>query len=440
MDAAEPKRRLHVYRASSARSLLRDEARPIDQATRPFYAVWEVTLRCDLACHHCSSRAGRARDDELTTSEALDLVAQLRDLGVEEVTLIGGEAYLRGDWLDIVGAIRKHGMRCTMVTGGRGFSRGHAEAAKVAGLQSVSVSVDGMSASHDALRGVRGSFDAALTAIESVLATGMQVTANTQIGRRNIRDVPELFGRLVAAKIAAWQPQLTVPMGRAADEADIVLEPFQMLEVMPMLARLKSRADDAGVVFWAGNNVGYFGPHEAELRDSVPSCHRGSCGAGRAAIGIESNGNIKGCPSLPSEDYVGGNVREARLRDIWERAPDVGFMRERSVADLWGRCRSCYYAEECLGGCSWTAHSATGRPGNNPYCHHRALALLREGLRERIVQRELPPGRSFDLGVFDIVEEPWPDGELAAAKAVARGEQVWLPSCPAPKTELSSEP
>src|ERR1700687_2316854 len=400
--------------------------RPIDRVTRPHYAVWELTLGCNLSCHHCSSRAGRARPDELSTDEARSLVTQMGDLGVEEVTLIGGEAYLRTDWLDVVRAVRGRGMRCTMVTGGRGFTPERANAAREAGLQSVSVSVDGLESSHDSLRGVRGSFQSALQALAYARAAGMQVTANTQIGRANLRDIPLLFERLIEAGIAAWQAQITVPMGRAADRPALVLEPNQMLELIPMLARLKRRGDQAGVVFWPGNNVGYFGPHEAELRDSPPECHRGPCGAGRAAVGVESNGNIKGCPSLPSADYVGGNVRENALQDIWERSPRVGFMRERSVEDLWGHCRTCYYAADCLGGCSWTAHSIMGRPGNNPYCHHRALTLLRVGRRERMVRRTAAPGNSFDVATWDLIEEDWPEPELARARAVARGEEEWL--------------
>ena len=313
-----------------------------------------------------------------------------------------------------------------MVTGGRGFSAERARAARDAGLQSVSVSVDGTPGSHDALRGVRGSFDAAMAAIAHARAAGVQATANTQIGRANVRDIPALFEALIAAGIAAWQVQITVPMGRAADEPELLLEPYQMLEVMPMLARLKSRADAAGVVFWPGNNIGYFGPHEEQLRDSLAECHRGSCGAGRTTLGIESNGNVKGCPSLPSDVYVGGNVREHPLIDLWERSQPLRFMRERSVDDLWGHCKTCYYAAECLGGCSWTAHSSTGRPGNNPYCHHRALTLLRGGRRERLERRAAPPGRSFDLGVFDLVEEGWPAGELESARGVSRGEEAWL--------------
>jgi len=83
--------------------------RHADRQARPINAVWEVTLRCDLACRHCSSRAGRARPDELTTAEALDLVDQMADLGVLEVTLIGGEVYLRDDWTEIIRAIRRRG-------------------------------------------------------------------------------------------------------------------------------------------------------------------------------------------------------------------------------------------------------------------------------------------------------------------------------------------
>ena len=393
---------------------------------RPHYAVWELTLGCDLACTHCSSRAGRPRAEELSLDEARKLAADLAALGVEEVTLIGGEAYLRDDWLEVIRAIRANHMRCGLVTGGRAFTLERAQAAKAAGLQSVSVSVDGLEASHDKLRGVRGSFVAAFAALANARAAGMQATANTQIGKSNLRDIPEVFERLLAAGIRGWQPQITVAMGRAADHPEVLLEPYQMLEAMEMLGRLKQRADQANVLFWPGNNVGYFGPHEAAMREDSPGQYRGSCGAGRASIGIESNGNIKGCPSLPSKEYVGGNVRNNALQDIWERSAEVGFMRERSPEDLWGHCRGCYYAAECLGGCSWTAHSVMGRPGNNPYCHYRALQLLRQGRRERVVRKSAPPGGSFDLGTWELVEETWPENELARAQAVGRGEEQWL--------------
>src|SRR3954467_7883951 len=97
---------------------LADEVRPIDERVRPIYAVWEITLACDLACRHCGSRAGRERPDELDTAQAFDLVDQMAALGVREVTLIGSEAYLRDDWTDIAKRIVGHGMACGVTTGG----------------------------------------------------------------------------------------------------------------------------------------------------------------------------------------------------------------------------------------------------------------------------------------------------------------------------------
>ena len=53
---------------------LASDVRETDRRWRPIYAVWETTLKCDLACRHCGSRAGRERPDELDTAECLDLV------------------------------------------------------------------------------------------------------------------------------------------------------------------------------------------------------------------------------------------------------------------------------------------------------------------------------------------------------------------------------
>ncbi|MEZ4405427.1 MAG: radical SAM protein [Polyangiales bacterium] len=405
---------------------LADEVRPIDQRWRPIYAVWEITLRCDLACRHCGSRAGRTRPDELTTDECLDLVRQMAELGTKEVTLIGGEAYLRDDWTTIARAVRAHGMECTMTTGGRGLTRERVREAKAAGIQSVSVSVDGLEETHDQLRGVKGSFAAAMEAMANLKAEGVHFSANSQFGRHSIREMPPLFQRLCENGIHSWQVQLTVPMGRAADEPELLLEPYQMLEVMPMLARLKEVANRYKVRIWPGNNVGYFGPYESLLRGTPPRGHMSSCGAGRSTLGIEADGSIKGCPSLPTAQYTGGNIRDESLKDIWERSKALRFTRDRTVNDLWGYCRDCYYNDTCRAGCNWTTQVFFARPGNNPFCHHRALELLREGKRERVVRVEAAPGEPFDHGRFDIVVEDWPADELVKARRLAETGDGWL--------------
>lgn len=396
-----------VAEPSRRRLPLAEAVRPIDEACTPLYAVWEITLACDLACVHCGSRAGRARPDELTTEEALDLANQMVLLGVKEVTLIGGEAYLREDWLDIAKVFRANRVLCNVTTGGRNFTLERAKAAKAAGIEGVSVSVDGIGETHDRLRAAKGSFEAAMNALANAKSAGLRISANTQINRWNRHELTPLLERLLQQGITAWQPQLTSPMGRAADEDELLLEPWHLIDLFPELVKLKERCDEAGALFWPGNSVGYYGPYEHILREAFPAGHRGACGAGIKTLGIEANGDVKGCPSLPSEEYVGANVRHAPLKDIWQRSHQLRFTRDQRVTDLKGFCATCYYADDCRAGCNFMSHVLLGEIGDQPFCHHRALTLKEQGLRERVVRVDAAPGAPFDHGRFAIVREPW---------------------------------
>jgi radical SAM protein with 4Fe4S-binding SPASM domain len=383
------------------------------------YAVWELTLQCNLACVHCGSRAAKARPNELTTAEALDLVEQMRDAGIAEVTLIGGEAWLRADWLTIVKAIRAAGMTCSLTTGGYGISAGAAEAMREAGVQQVSVSIDGLRETHDRLRGKAGSWNAAFASLRQLKRAGVPITCNTQINRLSARELALIYEDIVEAGCRAWQIALTVPMGRAAERSEILLQPSELLDLFPLLNELAVRSERDGVLFYPGNNIGYYGPYERRLRgrQGVDAIWDG-CQAGLTSIGIEADGAIKGCPSLPTSAYTGGNIREKPLRELLETAElniNANMGAPEGAEHLWGFCRTCEYAELCRGGCTWTAHVFFGRRGNNPYCHHRALMKAKSGVRERLVMKTAASGQPFDHGTFEIVEEAagnaWPEGD-----------------------------
>ncbi|MEZ4383366.1 MAG: radical SAM protein [Nannocystaceae bacterium] len=387
----------------------------------PAYVVWELTLRCDQPCRHCGSRAGAARPEELTTAQALEVVDQLAAMGTREVVLIGGEAYLHPGFLAIIRGLKGAGIRPEMTTGGRGVTPELAAAMAEAGLYSASVSVDGLEVAHDLIRKAPGSHASAMAALGHLRAAGLRVTANTNINRVNKGDLEGLYALLKGAGVRGWQVQITAPLGRAADRPAMLLQPYDLLDVVPRLAALKRQAFADGVVVMPGNNLGYFGPEEGLLR----SVHAGGrdhwqgCHAGRLILGIESDGAVKGCPSLQTYAYVGGNLRERSLREIWEEAPELAFTRGRTVDDLWGFCKTCPFAQVCLGGCSFTAHSIFGRRGNNPYCHFRARTLAAAGERERLVPGAAASGRPFDHGLFDLVVEPLDAPEPAAAAAAS---------------------
>lgn len=371
--------------------------------------VWELTLRCNLSCGHCGSRAGRPRSNELTTAEALAVVDRLAELPAKEVALIGGEAYLRPDWDLIAGAITARGMQCTMVSGGRGLDADVARRAAQAGVANVSVSIDGHETSHDLQRGWSGSFRAALAALRHLAAAGVPTSVNTQINRISMPDLEPLVEELGREQVWAWRVSLTVAMGRAADRPEWLLQPWELLELFPRLAAMSKRCRSLGIVFAPGNNIGYFGPYE-ELWRGGPSGegYWQGCQAGAHVLGLEADGTLKSCPSLPRSAYAGGNILETPLHALLRTAP-LAHLAERTAEDLWGFCKTCYYADTCRAGCTWTGHVLFGRSGNNPYCHHRALEHNSRGLRERLELVEAAPGLPFDHGRFTLVLEPIPE-------------------------------
>lgn len=402
--------------------------RAVDPAVdlgKPIYAVWEITLRCDHACDHCGSRAVKARPDELSTEEMFEVADKLAAMGSREVTLIGGEAYLRPDCPALVERLARHGVRVTMQTGGRGLTKDRCRTLKDAGIAAIGVSIDGPPEIHDLLRASKGSQVAALQALDHCRELGIVTSSNMQVNRLSQHFLRQTFEQVKEHGIRAWRCQLTVPMGRAADRPEWLLEPWKILDVIDELAVLKTeeaqRTHAAGkpieqmVNISLGNNLGYFGPHEELLRSlpGLSSQYWSGCAAGKYTIGIESDGRVKACPSLPTHPYTGGNLRDIPLEQLWE-TPALRFARDRKTPseggdELWGFCRGCYYADVCMAGCSWTSHVTLGRRGNMPWCYHRASTLKKQGLRERIRKVVDAEGLPYDYAKFELVVEPWED-------------------------------
>jgi radical SAM protein with 4Fe4S-binding SPASM domain len=298
-----------------------------------------------------------------------------------------------------------------MQTGGFALTEERVRAAKEAGLGTCGVSVDGLEALHDEIRGVKGSFRSAMQALELLRKYEIPSGCNTQVHSRTMPQMRGILHEIASRGARGWQIQLTVAMGNAVDNDALLLQPYQMLELMPLLGELYDEARARGVRMQPGNNIGYFGPFEHKWRLGNDEKHWSGCAAGHAVLGIEADGVIKGCPSLPTVGFSGGNVRDLTIEDIWRFSREIRFSRDRQIHELWGRCRGCYYADVCRGGCTWTSTVLFGRPGNNPYCHHRARELAKEGLRERIVKTQEAPGTPFDQGRFALITEPADGGE-----------------------------
>lgn len=372
------------------------------ERTVPVHVVWEITLACNLKCTHCGSRAGKVRPGELTTEQCFEIIDQLEKLGTREITIIGGEAFLRKDWLDIISRIDRAGIECSMQSGAYNLNEKRIIQAKEAGIKNIGISVDGLPEVHNAIRGRIDSYEHAMRGLELLKKHGIVSSVNTVITKENQFQLDDMLDDFIARGIKNWQIQLVVAMGNAVENDNHIIQPYELIDLYDRLIKVYQRALANGILIQAGNNIGYYGPYEHIWRQGNDA-HWSGCQAGHTSIGIEADGAIKGCPSLPTTEYTGGNIKDMSLTDIWNYSEQMKFTRHRNEDELWGHCKTCYYSSVCMSGCTWTSHVLFGKRGNNPFCHYRALSLHKEGKIEHVRKVQEAEGKPFDHGLFEIV-------------------------------------
>ncbi len=359
---------------------------------RPRNCVWELTLACNLRCAHCGSRAGRPRDRELDTAECLDVVAQLAALQCDLVTLSGGEPLLRRDWDVIARAAADLGIYVNLVTNGTLVDRDVARRTVDAGLVNVGVSVDGPEDLHDGIRG-KGAFARTMAGIANLRAVGMSVGVLTHVNRQNLARLQDVRRVALEAGAATWRLQLGKPMGSMTERQDLLLRPRDLLTLVPEIARLKALG---GIGVSVGDSIGYYGTHDKALRGRGWRGGRAEswqgCQAGLQAIGIESDGGIKGCLSMQAEMGDGdpfreGTVTDTSLAELWFREGAFPYNREFRADSLTGFCRRCAHASVCKGGARCVAAAATGALGEDPFCYHRVIAMHGDGRLRTAIAR-----------------------------------------------------
>ena len=332
----------------------------------PFIAVLELTLRCPCRCQTCGSHAGAPRACELDHGEWLGVIGSLADLGCRRITLMGGEPLLYPRWVDLVHAARARDMLVDLISCGQGLDENVAFAMRDCGLHAVTISIDGLAATHDAQRRVSGCFEQALRASRLVDQAGLKVGVTSQVNQGNLSELESLAPMLEAAGVLGWQLQLTLPLGRAEEHRHLITPPAMMPDLLRVLRRLARRP---GLRPHLTDNIGYGTDDDMELRTiqgGFPRPWLGCC-AGLDALGVTSDGRVKGCLALP-DTCVEGNVRQESLVAMWNDPDRFSYNRHYTPAQLSGACADCAQAQGCRGGCTATAYAMHGRPGVSTHC------------------------------------------------------------------------
>jgi radical SAM protein with 4Fe4S-binding SPASM domain len=327
----------------------------------PGCAVWEITLACNLNCIHCGSAAGKKRDDELSTKEALSLCEDLHGIGCQGVALMGGEPLLRSDWVEISQRVHELGMDLSIITNGW-LGQDEKTIQNIVDLapECVTVSLDGGEASvHDMIRGVKGSFDRATKAIDRYSGLGLPTSVITTVHKLNLKQLVKVRDFL-RGKGVAWQIQMATPYGRL--ERKHVLSQEEYYSVALFISST-SKQFSKEIMVAGAHDMGYFSPILPELQVKEWQ----GCQAGISTLGIQSNGNVLGCLALPDE-FIEGNIRNRTLSDIWYDESTCKYSRHFKSSDIKAHCGRCEYKMQCGGGCSAVSVSMAGGLHQDPYC------------------------------------------------------------------------
>jgi len=325
------------------------------------HAVIELTNRCNLRCPHCASDSGAARADELDTAAWLDCLDQIRGLGGEEITLLGGEIFLRDDWEVIARHIVDGGLRLILISNGLLIDAGIRARLRALRPHLIGISLDGASPeSYRRHRGVDG-FARVMALLDGLHADGhAEVNAITTFTRGNL-DEFAAFADLFTDRATTWQIQVANLGGSRFDRGQFLTRDDYHRLCALVAACLRERGGRLRLRLM--DDLGYF-PRDPTFA-FLHQCWQG-CIAGRQLIGLRSDGTVLGCLAL-GPGHEEGSIRSRPLAAIWRDPAAFAGLRHKQLS---GHCRDCVHATACGAGCTAMAESTTGSSGCNAYCLH----------------------------------------------------------------------
>lgn len=365
---------------------------------------WELTARCNLKCCHCRAEA---MDDfaagELTTAQVLAVARDIRATADPIMVLTGGEPLVRKDFFDIAKGCVGMFSRVALATNGTTVDEAIARRIVETGIQRVSVSIDGAkAATHDAFRGVPGSFEATLRGYDAMARAGVSLQVNATVAKHNIDEVEELLNFVIARKAAAFHVFALVPVGCGAqisDDARLSTEQMEkflrwlFIKSVELRDRIHIKATCApqyyrimrevsremGIPLPAsGHPGGRPGAHPPQAGQKPAGAPGGmeamtrGCLAGSAVCFISRIGDVQPCGYLP---VIVGNVLKQPFGEIWRNSQEFSSL--RNPGKLKGKCGSCGYRVICEG-CRARAYAATSDfMSEDPDCSYAGAPAAR---------------------------------------------------------------
>jgi SynChlorMet cassette radical SAM/SPASM protein ScmF len=315
---------------------------------------------CNLACRHCwiaptyQGSGGNGRHVNL--NYVRKAIREARPLGLQCVKLTGGEPTLHPQFRELVTLIGAAGPSIIIETNGTLIDADLAAfLRRESHVSFISVSVDGATAeTHDALRGVPGSYDRAINGIRALVEVGFRPQLICSVHEGNVSQMAEVVALAEELGCGSAKFNYIQALGRGKqffEEHGLgvaeVIQTYHSTE-----AELASRSQIP--IF---SNV----PFAFYSVSKLLSERLGRCMV-TSILGMLSDGTLALCGigvHVPELAY--GHVEKDNLRDLWCYSPGLVRLREQIPAQLTGVCEQCAHRDHCLGSCVAYNFHETGR-------------------------------------------------------------------------------
>ncbi len=330
--------------------------------------IWNFTNRCNLSCLHCYSKASLDSSDVLSTEKIMDTIPKLKKGGIKFVIFSGGEPLTRRDIFEIAEAFKREGIFTYLSTNGLYIHQSNVKKI-IDTFGYIGISIDGDREVHDRFRGLVGSYDMSLKAIDLIHENGGKVGIRFTITKETLKSLPHIFELAESKNIDKIYISHLVYSGRGLDNLKMDLSKDERKEAVDFIINKAFKYYEEGrdidivtgnmemdaIVFL--NEFAKKYPDKASILEEKLKKWGGNS-AGRNLVNINSEGDVKPDPFFPVKI---GNIFERDFDEIWLDNSNELLRRLREhPRKLEGKCKDCEYLEICNGGSRPRAWAITG--------------------------------------------------------------------------------
>jgi SynChlorMet cassette radical SAM/SPASM protein ScmF len=312
-----------------------------------------LTEGCNLRCRHCWIAPKYQSEGDSSSALDLDLfrsiIEQAKPMGLSGVKLTGGEPLLHPEIKEILEYIRTENLRLIVETNGVLCTAELAEKMAACKDPFVSVSLDGADAeTHEWVRGVEGSFEAALNGLQNLVDAGFRPQVIMSIMSHNkeqLESVVRLAERLGAGSVKFNVVQPTA-RGQKMHESGEALAIEELVELGRWVENTLSASTNLSLDY---SHPIAFRPLGKMFNENGDGC--GVCGI-LGILGVLADGSYALCGiGEIIRDLVFGHSTKDRLQNIWNKTPVLQELREGLPMRFEGICGDCLMKGLCLGSC-----------------------------------------------------------------------------------------